>query len=287
METEADRQRWNLLQNKVQRSNVAAAFELFRLRGIEPILIKGLAAGLNYPETESRHCSDIDLAVSPAEVAPATVAVAEFRNRQSIDIHEGLRHLDTLDWTDLFTNSMTVDVEGVPVRMLRPEDHLRVLCVHWLNDGGAYRERLWDIYYAVNGRPADFDWDRCLNVVSPTRRRWIICTIGLAHNYLGLDLKGLSFENEALRLPDWLLRALEREWASDVRLTPIHSFLNDPGGLLKQIRKRFPPNPIQATIDVEGSFDARSRIFYQFGSILKRLVPSVKRVAITLRARFR
>ena len=35
--------------------------------------------------------------------------------------------------------------------------------------------------------------------------------------------------------------------------------------IVKQIKKRIPPNPIQATIEMEGSFDARTRVQYQLG----------------------
>lgn len=283
MDLQKDVERWGLLQKKVQRTNVALAFEVYREHGIEPILIKGFAAGLNYPDSEFRPCSDVDLAVERGQLHLAEkVYSSELRNRVSVDLHEGLRHHDTVKWDDLFANSVIIDVDGVAVRILRPEDHLRVMIVHWLTDGGAYKQRLWDIYYAVSNRPADFDWDRCLNVVSPTRRRWIICTIGLAHKYLALYIDDLEFADEAKDLPDWLIRALQREWASDVRLTPIHSFLHDRAGMIKQIRKRIPPNPIQAVIEMEGSFDSKTRVFYQAGSVFKRLGPSVKRVMTTI-----
>lgn len=278
-----DQDRWNTLNRKIQRVNSARAFDLFREKGIEPILIKGLAAHLNYPEDHFRNSADVDLAVSPADFDAAALFSGPVGSHGFIiDLHRGLRHYDTVDWDDLFDNSVLIDIEGTPVRMLRPEDHFRVLCVHWLNDGGGYRERLWDIYYAVANRPEDFDWDRCLNVVSPTRRRWILATIGLAHKYLDLNIDDLPFAAEARGIPPWLIRAVEREWASGVRLQSLEIFLKDPRGLIAQIRKRIPPNPIQSTIEMEGSFDAKTRIHYQIGGAFKRLLPSVKRIKTAL-----
>ena len=77
--------------------------------------------------------------------------------------------------------------------MLCPEDELRVLCLRWLNDGGAYKERLWDIYYAVANQPPDFDWDQCRDSVSATGRRWIVTAIAITRKYLSLEVEGLRF----------------------------------------------------------------------------------------------
>ncbi|MDM7924271.1 MAG: hypothetical protein QUS14_18455, partial [Pyrinomonadaceae bacterium] len=139
-----------------------------------------------------------------------------------------------------------------------------------------------DIYYAVANRPADFDWKECLDVVSPTRRKWVIVAIGLAHKYLGLDISDLPFADEARNIPKWITDTVEAEWATEVRLRPIHTVWKNPRILFQQIKKRFPPNPIQATIECEGDFDDRSRLPYQIRSVIKRAMPSVKRVAGTV-----
>jgi hypothetical protein len=152
------------------------------------------------------------------------------------------------------------------------------MCVHWLTDGGAYKERLWDIYYAVENCPVEFDWARCLDVVSLNRRRWITCVIGLTKKYLGLNVDRLPLENDACKLPAWLEKALEREWASSVRLMPLDIYLTDPVNLVKQLKKRIPPNPIQSTIEMEGSFDSKTRVHYQLASLIRRVLPSIRRV---------
>jgi Uncharacterised nucleotidyltransferase len=268
--------RWELLQRKVQRKLSADATALFRSSGVESIIIKGLAAHINYPDTHFRNSVDVDIAVSPAYFDRANQLLqSDVATGLNIDLHKGLRHLDTLSWEDLFANSRLVDIDGTPIRMLRPEDHFRVLCVHWLNDGGQYRERLWDIYYAVANRPADFDWSRCLDVVSAKRRRWIVCAIGISHKYLGLYIDDLPFADEAWDLPKWLIRTIEAEWASDVRLLPMSMYYQDPRQLWKQIKKRIPPNPIESIIETEGSFDARFRLHYQIAAGAKRLGPSL------------
>ncbi|MEO6052098.1 MAG: nucleotidyltransferase family protein [Pyrinomonadaceae bacterium] len=270
--------RWNLLQRKTQEQRALQAFALFRKQGIEPILIKGLAAARYYPETQSRFSLDMDLAVAASDYYKATlVAEDPSANGLAIDLHRELRHLDSVEWNDLFKNSQLLEFDGGNIRVLRPEDHLRVLAVHWLNDGGSYKERLWDVYYMVKNRSSDFDWDRFLNSVSLRRRRWLICTIGLASCYLGLDLEETPIKDEARNIPSWLTHTVEREWKSDMPLLPLHANLHNRTILLGQIGKRMWPNPITATIMMEGSFDAKIQGFYRIGNILQRIGPSFRR----------
>ena len=192
----------------------------------------------------------------------------------NIDLHKGLRQLDSLDWTDLFEHSLLLDVDGSMVRVLCEEDHLRVLSTHWLIDGGSYKDKLWDIYYAVENRSGDFDWDRCLNVVSATRRKWVICTIALAHQYLGLSVDDLPFTDELKTIPKWITGCVEREWKRADRLEPILTSTHDKGLLIRQIARRIPPNPIRATIEAEGDlYGSRAARFYQARVIGRRALP--------------
>lgn len=275
-----DTLRWQLLQQKTQEWRLRRAFELFREQGIEPILIKGWAAGLFYPLSHFRNSIDMDLAVSGEEFASAKqIAGSAFALGLAIDLHRELRHLDTVPWDDLFGNSVTLEVNGYPIRILRAEDHLRVLCVHWLTDGGSNRDRLWDIYYMIQNRPSDFDWTRFLESVDPHRRQWLVCCVGLASKYLQLDISNTPIATEALELPSWLTRAVETEWASTTKHVPLELAIGNADVLVKQIGKRLRPNPILATVLMEGRFDSKTRIFYQWGSFMKRILPSFRRVS--------
>ncbi len=271
-----DPDRWGLIKNKASEARACLAFTLFREKGIEPILIKGLAAARFYPEGVFRDAVDMDIAVSTADFDSAKdVVVSEAAKDLAIDLHQELRHLDTVDWKDLVANSHLISFNGQTIRVLRPEDNLRIQCIHWLTDGGSNKDRLWDIHYAVANRPPDFDWDRFLNVVAQKRRRWLVCTIGLAHRYLGLDLTGTPVERDAKNIPAWLIKAVEKEWSSETPLWPLYSSLHDSKLFFAQIKKRIPPNPITATVLVNGSFDAKTRFFYQIGTAFARLGPAI------------
>lgn len=278
-----DEFRWNLLQKKNLELNAVRAFALFREHGIEPILIKGIAAAQYYPPERPRISIDLDLAVSSKDFEAAnSLARSETAIGLAIDLHRELRHLDSVEWSDLLANSCELRLEGGSLRVLRPEDHLRVLCVHWLTDGGANKDRLWDIYYAVTNRETDFEWDRFLNIVSATRRRWLVCTIGLAARYLDLDLAGTPIENEARNLPKWLTDTVTREWEREIKFEPLEVAIADRKRLFDQVGRRLRPNPIRATVEAEGSFDARTRVFYQIANIFQRILPSYRRVKKTL-----
>ena len=282
----SDPLRWNLLQRKAQEWKVSRAFTIFREQGIEPILIKGWAAGIHYPASHLRASIDMDLAVSSSDFEKAAyIARDAVSEGLAIDLHRELRHLDTVDWSDLSSNSLTIDVDGNPIRVLCHEDHLRVLCVHWLTDGGLHRERLWDIYYLVDNTRSEFDWERFLGPVSKTRRRWLVCTLGIASRYLNLDLSGTPIDEEAKNLPDWLIKCVEKNWKSGFKHVPLEVALFRPKELFIQLGNRLFPNPISSTIDMEGSFDAPTRVHYKLGSFIKRIAPSLHRIRSTVRQR--
>ncbi|MEZ5346118.1 MAG: nucleotidyltransferase family protein [Pyrinomonadaceae bacterium] len=275
MENQENDAKWNVLQVKLQEHQARKAFEAFESAGFQPILIKGFAAARYYPENVGRASVDIDLCFDPEDFESAKeFAVANPVEGVSIDFHEGFRHLDALSWQELFNRSETLEIDGTRIRLLCREDHLRILAVHWLTDGGENKARLWDIYYAVSTRPEDFDWNECLGVVSEKRRKWVIYTIGLAHLYLGLDISGLPFENEASSVPKWLKNEVEKQWELNIPITPLSSVMHDSKRLREQIRKRIPPNPIYSTVSMEGSLDAKTRVFYQIGNFFMRFFPT-------------
>ncbi|MEO8649029.1 MAG: nucleotidyltransferase family protein [Acidobacteriota bacterium] len=273
-----DDTRWYLLFASRQEKNLVDAFNLLRSAGIEPILVKGWASARNYPETRNRYYTDIDLAVSGEQYDAAAAGIAESGHRLGIDLHRELRQLDTTPWEQLFVRSVCLNINGTPVRILCPEDHLRVICTHWLVEGGINKERLWDIYYAVESRPNDFDWERCLNAAGPIRRGWTVTAIGLAHQYLGLRIDDTPIRDEALKIPAWVIRTVEKEWSLNLPLIPLTSCLSDPKMLLRQLRKRIPPNPIQATVEMEGRFDDGARLKTQMSNVFQRIGPLFQRL---------
>lgn len=279
---------WLTLQNRVNELKISEAFEFMQSRGFEPILIKGWSIARYYPQIWQRRFVDIDLCVAPGDFERAKKLLETPEGlKHNIDLHKGLKRLDTVAWKDLFDNAETTEIGDTSIRTLRPEDHLRVVCVHWLADGGAYKDRLRDIYYLVKNRPRDFDWSRCLDIVSAKRRKWIVCCLGLTHKYLGLDLADTPVAAEAENIPGWLIETVEREWRTEVKLKPLQNCLHDRRLFWQQIKKRIPPNPLQATIELDGDFDDKSRAFYQIGSVLTRFFPAVGRIRRRLSQNFK
>lgn len=267
-------EKWSLIKRKADEARAARAVFFLREHGIESILLKGVACARYYPPAVIRDALDTDLAVSAADYARAVELVST--RTLAIDLHCELRQLDTVAWEDLLRWSRIVEMAGQEIRVLAPEDHLRVLATHWLIDGGRYRHRLWDIYYIVNGERASLEWDRVLSVVPGHRRRWIECVAGCAEKYLDLYLTNTPLRDAHERLPGWFVAALEREWQLPDLRAVIHS-TGSTAELWLQIKRRLSPNPITATVMMNGSLDAPTRVFYQLGNVFQRLPASVKR----------
>lgn len=270
---EANLSTWNRLLRGAQEKRLGATFEFFRSAGIEPILIKGWAACRYYPSSVERRPGDIDLAVDPQDFKKSLRVLEDARLGYLVDLHNGLRNLDTVPWEDLFKNSRLVPFNGTQIRVLRDEDHLRLLATHWLLDGGRFKDKLWDIYYAVRNRADDFDWTRCLEIVEPHRRRWVICAIAAAHKYLDLPINDLPFAREANTIPKWIARSIELEWKRAEDLEPVLASVHDKKLLARQIFRRLPPNPIRATIEANGDLYGPWRWWYQFMVLVRRSIP--------------
>lgn len=268
-----------MLQNAIQQERAAQAVSLFRSNGIEPILIKGPAAALYYPADNPRNSIDIDLAVSSEEYETAwALSRSPEAAGIAIDIHKEMRHLDTRPWTELFSDSTIVQMAGVDVRILRPEDHLRVLIVHWLTNGADDPDRLWDFYYLIDTLASELSWDAVFKPVSPVRQRWIACSIGLVHATLGLSIDSLPEEYGAGRIPSWFSRFVEAEWARERSNKPLHLTLNDPSQFFRQLHSRLRMNPVSAMVHMEASIDSPIRLHYRLASFTLRAVESVKRM---------
>ena len=130
-----DELRFYLLKKRHTEGLIVKAFRSFRARRVEPILIKGWAGARNYPEGVPRFSAGGEIAVSLSDYGTA-LGMIKAHEITGVDLHRELRHLDTVSWDVLFSNSHLVDLDGEEIRILSPEDHLRVLCVHWLTNGG-------------------------------------------------------------------------------------------------------------------------------------------------------
>jgi hypothetical protein len=271
--TASDLNKWQLLTQRVNERAAALTTAHLAEVGIEAVLFKGWSVARFYPTSTIRTYGDIDIAVDPVDYPRAVERIRTGPTEKlGIDLHEGFRDRDTLPWSNIYSRTYTVDLDGKPVRVLGEEDQLRMVAAHWLIDGGLFQDKLWDIYYLVENRKPDFDWSLSVGAAGPIRRTWVISAIATARDYLDLDLAGVPEEIVNFKLPNWYVQALKQEWSKGPYLRlPILSCLKRPKVLFEQVSRRFPPNPIAATTDAEGPIDESPRLRYQVKSILKKV----------------
>ncbi len=263
------------LQAAIHELEIKAVIALLSKAGIEPILVKGWSIARHFPEPALRPYGDIDLFVRPEDFEQAQQVLAgEEGKKYFVDLHLGSEHLCDQPFEDLWRRSETVKLDGTSVRVLSVEDHLRILCVHFLHHGAWRPAGLCDIGLLVEKFGSKLDWKTCLTA-NPTRASWIECTIRLANRQLDADLTSTPFENSTKRMPRWLVPAVLREWNNPVSLEhvvppPLIDRIRHPLETFKAIRRRWPPNPIQATVVMEGKFNDWPRLIYQAENFLAR-----------------
>lgn len=71
--------------------------------------------------------------------------------------------------------------------------------------------------------------------------------LGALKEFLKLEISGHPFTEEELRLPRWFVEAIDQESQRD-GIKPL-AFADSPGAFLRELRSKFPPNPIQSAIE--------------------------------------
>jgi hypothetical protein len=175
-------------------------------------------------------------------------------------------------WNELFDRSQLVDLDGEDIRVLCAEDHLRILCLHFLRSGAWRPPWLCDVAIALETRAREFNWGVCLGR-DCRQAKWVVCTIELANQLLGADCSHAPVEK---KLPHWLAPAVLAQWGR----------IRDPNQRAMALPELFKKtigyrtffgelcarwnNPVRATVRLGGSFNDWPRWPYQLGELFLR-----------------
>ncbi|MBC7929966.1 MAG: nucleotidyltransferase family protein [Rubrivivax sp.] len=268
--------RFQTLQAALREQEVAKVFARLEAAGVDALLVKGWASARLYPEQGLRPSGDIDLCVSPKHLARASHALEGAR--VWVDLHEGFGEDRGLDFDGTYERAERLKIDGANVHVLAPEDHLRLLCLHFLRHGAWRPLWLCDVSASIEGegRATNFDWARVFGS-DKRRARWVACAVGLAEKLLGASTAGTPFERAAKELPHWLAPEVLKQWATPFAAmqapmryrAPMRKYLRRPGGVWRDLLRRW-PNPIEATLRVGGPLNELPRWPFQLANCLKR-----------------
>lgn len=278
--------RLHTLRAAVHERDIQRVFKILRAAGIEPILVKGWAISRLYAEQGLRPYGDIDLCVHPEQYAAAGAALArEDLKGCEVDLHKGFKRLDERTWDELYSRSKLIKLDRLEVRVPCEEDHLRILCFHFLREGAWRPLWLCDIAVALEQRAADFDWQLFLGE-SPRRKAWYASAIVLAHQLLGANMTGVPAEVLTKRLPRWFVPTVLREWERRTMRrryrSPMSIARHAPVEALKNLRYHW-PNAIEGTIGLRGPFNGLPRLPFQAGSCVMRTAERLLRIRLRRR----
>lgn len=265
---------YHTLRVKMLQGQLAPLVSALRDRGIGVILAKGWSVGRRYPLPGLRPYGDLDFLVAPARLAEAQKVLADWEGvPPSVEFHAGFNELADRTVEGLFRRSRIEELDGVPIRVFAPEDHLRLLTLHALEHGLARPFWLCDVALLLETLPDDFDWDLCMS-----GRRWegegVRCALGLVSELLDVDLEraGVPPRWREAPLPPWLVPAgREALGVTNHYMTSEdpEDLLMEPMALVGAARLRW-ANPIEATFRRRAPWNAFPREPIQAADFLLR-----------------
>lgn len=274
-----------VLRARVHENQTKKIAQMLRTAGIESIIIKGWAVARHYPQIGLRPSGDVDLVIRPRELRAAQDVVASEAARECwVDLHPRIFELSDRSLEDLWARSQLVSCGTEQVRVLAPEDHLALLAVHLLKHGAWRPLWLCDLGLLLEVSPDSFDWELCLGQ-SKQRANWILSALGLAQALLDARIKNEAVAEKAKEIPAWLLRSVLKQWERPFAIdqppmnhrAPMRSYLRSPAGVLRDLANRW-PNPVLATVSVNGQFNSIPRLPYQLGNLAARTMRFLMRL---------
>lgn len=261
----------------------------FRAHGLEPVVVKGWSVGRLYPHSAFRPYGDLDLWFLPEHSAQALDLWIDAPHPQApVEIHDSLPHLPDRDPREVFGRTRLVPLDGVPVRVLAPEDQLRLSALHALGHGLA--SPLWLVDLAVlietEGMPAPrLRWDLVLE-----GDRWLAEGVSLALllardllqaplTEAGAPAEVVGSERSPVR---WAKKAAlqamgtERHYMDPDTPDP-ESALSSPRTLFTVARRRW-ANPLEATYRLKAPWNVLPRFPIQTADYLRRSLDLLLRV---------
>lgn len=265
------------VQSVMHEDRIRKVFRLFRGASIEVVLAKGWVAAALYPAAPLRPYHDIDICVKPEDFRAALDLLNSHARDCWVDLHQHFWELDDRNLVEVFARSRLVSLGNDQIRVMGPEDHLALLAIHLLKHGAWRPLWLCDIGAAIESLPKHFDWNVCLGR-NRTKAHWITTAIGLAHHLLGAKIDSLPVTRKTIEAPGWLLHSVLRQWehpfpqmqSPGIHPVPMATYIRRPRGIMKAMKSRW-PNPIVATISVNGKFTGLPRLPYQVGNWVQRV----------------
>ena len=241
--------------------SIRAVVPRLRAGGIDPVLIKGWSMARLYPRPGLRPYVDLDLVVPPGMGVRAETLLQEDLASRCPD------HPDVLDaatwaasgphglqgdladhpWEAVVERARLVGLGDLPVRVLGPEDHLRLSAVHAFRHGFVRPKWLCDIGLLMETLPEEFDWAYFLAGNARHTER-VVRTLGLAHHVLGADVR--RCRPSVTDVPPWLIASVIRRWGTPPVVGPGPSILlalRNPRALRGELYRRW-PDPLESTL---------------------------------------
>jgi hypothetical protein len=251
----------------------------FSEAGLVPVVFKGWTLTGFYAEPALRPYGDIDVLVDPSEEASARAILARLprtlRGQVDLDMRVLGRFLPDRSYEDLCARASTRTLGEGRYRVLAPEDHLRLVCLHQLHHGGWRPLWLCDVAAFLEGLPSGFDWERCLQ----GNARLSDAVVGLVA--LAAELLGARLEPDAPRrpAPAWFREAMLRGWATGYQPPPASLYALRQLGWrrgIAAVRARW-PDPISSTLHLRAPFRGVPRIVLQVAECARRAAVFLRR----------
>jgi len=275
----------------MQAEAIERIVRLLEPAGIVPIIFKGWAAARLYATPSLRPVGDIDLCAPPGRYAEMVTLLASYAadvpksgldgdestitftlnldlpgQVTRVDLHRDLDRLHLKPLADVYERAQPTPIGSASIRTLSLEDHLRLVCLHFLLHGAWRPVWLCDVSAMLEALPEDFDWERCLGD-DKLIRHWLMVVISLAGELLDAHPTTVPAHFPPPQLPPWLAPAVLKQWSrpfsEHMPRAPFDDVLGQlPRQTLVEFAARW-PDPVTATVLLNGMFDSKPRWPYQ------------------------